>query len=86
MTAATPDRHFRGHPPSPEVAAIEQRKLLPIPDAAHRLGIGRTLMYELIAAGVIPTVRIGNKRRLVPVEALDAYADNLERENTTSHS
>jgi excisionase family DNA binding protein len=58
-----------------------ERKLLPIPVAARRLGIGRTLMYELLGAGVIPTVRIGSKRRLVPVEALDAYADNLEREH-----
>jgi excisionase family DNA binding protein len=66
------------------------RKLLPIPEAAHRLGIGRTKLYELIAAGVIPTVRIGTMsygegppraaRRLVPVEAIDAYADSLARE------
>ena len=64
------------------IANVEPRKLLPIPDAARRLGIGRTKLYELLAAGVIPSVRIGTKRRLVPVEALDAYADSLTRETS----
>jgi excisionase family DNA binding protein len=60
------------------------RKLLPFEEAAHRLGIGTTKLRELIAAGMVDTVRIGNKRRLVPIESVDAYADNLPRENNTA--
>jgi excisionase family DNA binding protein len=67
----------------------EDRKLLPVTVAAHRLGIGRTKLYELIRSGQIPTVAIGTRerqdgtiagRRLIPVEACDAYADALQRE------
>ncbi len=75
------------------MSSIEAQKLLSIPDAARRLGIGRTRMYELIRTGEIPTVTIGSRerqdgsaiagRRLVPVEALDAYADALERKYST---
>jgi excisionase family DNA binding protein len=68
-----------------EMADIEPRKLLAIPLAARRLGVGRTKLYELMAAGVIPTVRVG-RRRLVPVEALDAYADSLQREHSTARA
>jgi excisionase family DNA binding protein len=60
------------------------RKLLPFDEAAHRLGIGITKLRELIDAGQIDTVRIGTKRRLIPVESVDAYADNLPRETNTA--
>jgi excisionase family DNA binding protein len=63
-------------------ALPEPRKLLPIPVAAARLGIGRTKFYELIKSGAIPTVRIGPGRRLVPIEAVDEYADSLTREHS----
>lgn len=38
-------------------------------EAAEMIGISRTKTYELIAAGVIPSVRIGSSIR-VPVAAL----------------
>jgi len=73
-----------------EIAGTEPRKLLSIALAARRLGIGRSKLYELIAAGKIPTVAIGTMRRrvggtvaarrLVPIEAIDAYADSVARE------
>jgi excisionase family DNA binding protein len=59
-------------------------KLLPIPAAARRLGIGTTKLREIINAGHIVTVKIGD-RRLLPVESVDAYADGLERQ-TPAHS
>ena len=50
--------------------------LLSIPDAAARLSIGRSKMYQLITAGDVRAVRIGRAVRL-PVEEVDAYARRL---------
>ncbi|WP_232807334.1 excisionase family DNA-binding protein [Geodermatophilus chilensis] len=44
--------------------------------AAEVLGIGRSKMFELIAAGQIETVRIGRARR-VPAQALEDYVARL---------
>jgi len=45
-------------------------KLLLTPtEAATQIGVGRTRIYDLIARGVIPSVRIGRSRR-VPLDAL----------------
>jgi excisionase family DNA binding protein len=46
--------------------------LLTIPEAARRLGIGRTLAYELIADGQLDVVHIGRAAR-VPVEAVHDF-------------
>jgi excisionase family DNA binding protein len=52
------------------------RLVLTIEEAAERLGIGRTLMYALVSAGEVESVRIGRLRR-VPTDALDAYVATL---------
>jgi excisionase family DNA binding protein len=46
------------------------RLTLTVEEAAARLGISRTLAYELVRQGKIPSLRLG-RRRLVPVHALD---------------
>ncbi len=46
-----------------------EQELLRVAEAARILGIGRTKTYELVAAGAIPTVRIGRAVR-VPKAAL----------------
>ena len=46
----------------------EQLLLRPA-EAADVLGVGRSKLYELIAQGVIPTVRVGSRLR-IPVEEL----------------
>lgn len=56
------------------------RLLLTVPEAARRLGIGRTLMYELISTGQIASVRVGRLRRVRPTD-LEAYANSLVAEN-----
>jgi excisionase family DNA binding protein len=48
--------------------------LLGVCDAAQVLGIGRSTLYELIAAGEIEVVHIGRSAR-VPVVALQAFVD-----------
>jgi excisionase family DNA binding protein len=52
------------------------RLVLTIEEAAERLGIGRTLMYALVSAREVESVRIGRLRR-VPTDALDAYVLRL---------
>ena len=52
--------------------------LLTVVEAAHRLGISRSLMYELIAAGEIETIHIG---RLCKIAARTVEAF-VERRNT----
>jgi excisionase family DNA binding protein len=48
--------------------------LLTIPQAAAVLAVGRTTVYELIAAGDIEAVHIGRSVR-VPVDALRSFVD-----------
>ena len=43
-------------------------------EAADAIGVSRARAYELIAAGVIPSIRIGSSIR-VPVDALRAWID-----------
>lgn len=41
-----------------------------VPEAARRLGIGRSLAYAAVESGEIPSIRIGS-RLLVPSAALE---------------
>lgn len=54
---------------------------LTVEQAAKRLGIGRTLMYALIASGEVESVPIGRLRR-IPVECLTEYLNRLREQNT----
>ncbi|GAA2230007.1 helix-turn-helix domain-containing protein [Herbiconiux moechotypicola] len=46
-------------------------------EAAKSLGIGRSTIYELMAAGQIPSVKIGSSRR-IRTSDLARYVDSLE--------
>lgn len=50
---------------------MERLLLRPI-EAAEAIGVGRSKMYELLASGELPSVRIGCSVR-VPVDALRAW-------------
>lgn len=52
--------------------------LLTVPEAAARLRIGRTLMYELITTGEVDSVTVGRLRRIRPID-LETYVAGLER-------
>ena len=56
-----------------------ERLLLTTNEAAHRLGIGRSKLYELVGKGQIRTVRIGRAVR-VPTREVERYADELIEE------
>jgi excisionase family DNA binding protein len=46
-------------------------------EAAHRLSLGRTALYEALSSGELRSVLRG-RSRLIPVEALREFADRLE--------
>lgn len=52
------------------------RLLLTVPDAGRALAVGRSTVYELIAAGDLETVHIGRACR-VTVESLEDYVARL---------
>lgn len=51
-----------------------ERLMLRPGEVAEALGIGRSKAYELIAAGEIPSIRLGGSVR-VPLDALRAWID-----------
>ena len=53
-------------------------RLLSIPEACERLGIGHWMAYRLIHQGSLKTVKIG-KRRLVSTRAVDRFIDSMEQ-------
>jgi excisionase family DNA binding protein len=57
------------------LTVVEKLLYTPV-EAAHALGVSRSTVYELISAGVLPSVQIGSSRR-VPVEGLRGYVQAL---------
>jgi len=61
----------------PAAGEFDQRpavRLVTITTAADWLGLSRSKLYELLAAGELPTVRIGRSRRIA-VADLEAFVD-----------
>jgi len=54
----------------------DEKLLLTVVEAAHRLGIARTLMYELLGSGQIRSVHVGRLHK-IPADALDAFVARL---------
>ena len=53
-------------------------RLISIPEACKRLGIGHWLVYEQIHRKALKTVKIG-KRRLVSIKALNEFIASMEQ-------
>ncbi len=58
--------------------------VLTVEEAAHRLGVGRTLMYALVKSGDIESIAIGRLRR-IPCEALDEFVDRMRQIGREGH-
>ena len=53
---------------------MENNKLaLSIAETAGRLGISKSLCYEMAKCGQLPVLKCGQKRLIVPVKALEAW-------------
>ncbi|HVB20664.1 MAG TPA: helix-turn-helix domain-containing protein [Ktedonobacteraceae bacterium] len=52
--------------------------LLTIPQVCQKLGVGRTKFYRLIEVYGLPTLKVGNARRIVP-ESLDRWIKEQEQ-------
>jgi excisionase family DNA binding protein len=60
-----------------------QRLLLRIPEVAETLGIGRTKIYEMIATGELPTIRVGRAVR-ISVTALQKWIEEREQQGLSA--
>jgi excisionase family DNA binding protein len=61
-----------------DAAPADGKLLLTVEEAAHRLGIGRTVMYRLVSTGAVESVTLGRLRR-VPSECLSEFVSALRR-------
>jgi excisionase family DNA binding protein len=52
-----------------------ERLTMSVEEASEALGISRSLAYELVRRGVLPSLRLG-RRIVVPVRALDDLVDH----------
>ena len=68
-----------------EAAVSLVPRLVTINCAAKLLGVGRTTLYEQIAAGDLEVVHIGRATR-VPLSSLDAFVARLQRQTTDAAS
>ena len=74
----TTEPQVRPAPAAAQVVEVnveqDDRLLLTVKEAAHRLGIGRSLMYVLLESGEVQSIHVGRLRK-VPVAALTAYVE-----------
>ena len=59
---------------------MEKKLLLKASEVAEMTGLGKSKTYELLAAGEIPSVRIGRAVR-VPVDQLQQWIAGLQKQN-----
>lgn len=60
----------------------DDKPLLTVEEAAHRLGIGRTTMYSLVSSGDVESITLDRRLRRVPAECLDEYIAAQRRKQT----
>jgi excisionase family DNA binding protein len=61
---------------------LAQYITLPVNDFAHYTGIGRTMVYSMIADGQLRAVRIGPKKLLIDIDSYRELLAKLAAEGT----
>ena len=61
---------------NPDPTSLEP-EAVPVPEACRLLGVKRSKLYELLADGSLPSLKIG-KKRLIRVAALRDLVSRLE--------
>ena len=59
----------------------DQIELLSVRRSSEILGLGNTLIYQLIRSGELRSCTVG-RRRLIPREAIDEFLERLQREGS----
>ena len=62
----------------------DSKLLLTIPEVAHRLGLGRSFVYQLVMKGEITSIKLGRARR-VPTVALEQFITTRMEEYSDSN-
>lgn len=52
------------------IPTAEERPTLSVPEAGAFLGLGRSQSYEAARVGTLPTIRLSERREVVPTAAL----------------
>ena len=60
----------------PQQAPTVEPLLITMEEAARRLCVGRTLIYQQVRRGKLPSVRVGRCRRIALVD-LERYVEHL---------
>tara|TARA_B100000686_G_scaffold298695_1_gene331918 strand:+ start:87 stop:320 length:234 start_codon:yes stop_codon:yes gene_type:complete len=55
---------------------IRKARLLKVDEVAEIIGLGRTKVYDLVATGQMPSVKIDSARR-IPLTALEDFVSGL---------
>ena len=63
--------------PIPVQPKVDPNRLLKAQEIAKKLGVSKTLAYQLMQKGEIPTVRIGSAVRVRPLDLEDYIKNNL---------
>ncbi len=58
--------------------------LIDVVEAARRLGVGRSKIYELMAAGELKSLHVGKLRRVLVSDLMAFVERRLEREGANS--
>ena len=53
--------------------------LVTVEEAARLLGVGRTLIYQQVRRGALPSVRVGRCRRIALID-LECYVEHLRND------
>ncbi|MEN6391062.1 MAG: helix-turn-helix domain-containing protein [Syntrophomonas sp.] len=53
-------------------------------EAARLLGISKSLAYKLAATGEIPTIAMGERRKIVPMTAIEKLVAQLDNQNLST--
>ncbi|HUF53303.1 MAG TPA: helix-turn-helix domain-containing protein [Dehalococcoidia bacterium] len=61
---------------------MSDKILLTVPEAAERLGVGRSFLYGIIQRGDLPSIKLGRARR-VSLTALESFVARLEEAECT---
>ena len=59
-----------------------EKLLLTIPEVAIRLGLGRSLVYQLVMRGEVDSITVGRARR-VPAQAIEKFIEKKLAEEST---